>query len=150
MFDNKFIKLALEKAKEAAARGEVPVGAIVVERKTSKVISAKHNLSETKKSPIHHAEILALTEATEILGTKYLSNCDLYVTLEPCPLCAAAISMFRIGRLFYGASDSKFGAIESGSKFFSSPNCHHRPEVFSGICAEESSKLMQDFFKKLR
>lgn len=144
------MKLALEKAKEATACGEVPVGAVVVERKTSKVISATHNLSETKKSPIEHAEILALTKAAEILGTKYLSDCDLYVTLEPCPLCAASISMFRVGRLFYGAFDAKFGAVESASKFFSSPNCYHRPEVFSGICEEESAALMQDFFKKLR
>jgi tRNA(adenine34) deaminase len=150
MFQNDFMQLALRQAEKAMSLNEVPVGAIVVERKTSRILSSQYNQTEKKKLPIYHAEILALTEASEKLNTKFLSGCDLYVTLEPCPLCAAAISMFRIGRLFYAACDPKFGAVESVSNFFASSNCLFRPELYSGICARESTKLMQDFFKSLR
>lgn len=150
MFQNKFMNLALFEAEKAASLGEVPVGCVIVERNSSKIISSSYNQTEIKQTPIYHAEIIALTEACKKLSTKYLANCDLYVTLEPCPLCAAAISMCRIGRLFYAASDHKFGAVGSASNFFSSSNCLHKPEIYSGISAAKSTKLMQDFFKLLR
>jgi len=144
------MQFALKEARKARDIMEVPVGAIVVHRETSKIIASAYNMVEKTKIPIYHAEILALTKASKKIQSRYLTNYDLYVTLEPCSICAAAIAMFRIGRLFYGAMDSKFGAIDSTSKFFSSPSCFFKPEIYSGICEEESSLLMKDFFKNLR
>ncbi len=142
--------LALKQARKARDLGEVPVGAIIVHRETSKIIASTHNLVEQSGLPIYHAEILALIKTSKKIGSKYLTDYDLYVTLEPCAACAAAISMFRIGRLFYGAMDIKFGAVDSASKFFSSHNCFFKPEIYSSICEEESATLMKDFFRKLR
>lgn len=142
------MRAALEQAEIAFKNNEVPVGAIIVE--DQKIISSAYNGNLTKKDPTAHAEILALRKAAEIKGTSRLDNCDLYVTLEPCAMCAAAISLARIRRVYYAASDKKFGAVENGVRFFSSSSCFHRPEVYSGISEEESRKLLQDFFKMKR
>ncbi|MBP7709959.1 MAG: nucleoside deaminase [Rickettsiales bacterium] len=142
------MEAALAQARLAFEKDEVPVGSIIVE--DGKIISSTHNCNLTQKDPTAHAEILTLRKAAEIKGTSRLDNCDLYVTLEPCAMCAAAISLARIRRVYYAASDKKFGAIENGVRFFSSSSCHHKPEVYSGISEEESKKLLQDFFKSKR
>ncbi len=147
---NNFMNLALEEAYKAFKIGEVPVGAIIVDNKTKEVIARSHNLVESYSNPIFHAEILAINEACKFLGKKYLLSCDIYVTLEPCAMCAAAISYSRIKRLFYGASDSKSGGIENGVRFFTNANCHYKPEIYPGIKEDESSKILTDFFKALR
>lgn len=147
---NNFMNLALEEAYKAFKIGEVPVGAIIVDSKTKEVIARGHNLVESYSNPTFHAELLAINEACKLLGEKHLLSCDIYVTLEPCAMCAAAISYSRIKRLFYGASDSKSGGIENGVRFFTNANCHYKPEIYPGIKAEESSKILTDFFKALR
>lgn len=139
---------ALAQARLAFEKDEVPVGAVVVEN--GKIISSAHNCNLTKKDPTAHAEILTLRQASEIKGTSRLDDCDLYVTLEPCAMCAAAISLSRIRRIYYAASDKKFGAVENGARIFSSSSCHHQPEIYSGISEEESKKLLQDFFRMKR
>lgn len=145
---NNFMEAALAQARLAFEKDEVPVGAIIVE--DGKIISSAHNCNLTQKDPTAHAEILTLRKAAEIKGTSRLDNCDLYVTLEPCAMCAAAIALARIRRVYYAASDKKFGAVENGVRFFSSSSCHHQPEVYSGIAEEESKKLLQDFFRSKR
>ncbi len=145
---NNFMEAALAQARLAFEKDEVPVGAIIVEGE--KIISSAHNCNLTQKDPTAHAEILTLRKAAEIKGTRRLDNCDLYVTLEPCAMCAAAISLARIRRVYYAASDKKFGAVENGARIFASSSCHHRPEVYSGISEEESKKLLQDFFRAKR
>ncbi len=145
---NNFMEEALKQARIAFENDEVPVGAIIVE--DGKIISSAYNSNLTKKDPTAHAEILTLRKAAEIKGTSRLDNCDLYVTLEPCAMCAAAISLARIRRVYYAASDKKFGVVENGVRFFSSSSCFHRPEIYSGISEEESKKLLQDFFKTKR
>ena len=150
MIKNIFMERALELAEIAFEQGEVPVGAIVVEGKTGKIISESHNLVEKYKNPSFHAEIIALQKAQEIKNSKYLDDCDLYVTLEPCPLCASAISLYRIKRLYFGAYDIKSGAVESVTNFFHQKNCFSKPEVYSGLYHDKSSNLMLKFFEKLR
>ena len=145
---NNFMEAALAQARLAFEKDEVPVGAVIVE--DGKIISSAHNCNLTKKDPTAHAEILTLRKAAEIKGSSRLDNCDLYVTLEPCAMCAAAISLARIRRIYYAASDKKFGAVENGARIFASSSCHHKPEVYSGISEEESKKLMQDFFRSRR
>ena len=145
---NNFMEAALAQARLAFEKDEVPVGAIIVE--DGKIISSAHNCNLTQKDPTAHAEILTLRKAAEIKGTSRLDNCDLYVTLEPCAMCAAAIALARIRRVYYAASDKKFGAVENGARIFASSSCHHRPEVYSGISEEESKKLLQDFFRAKR
>lgn len=145
-----FMTLALKEACNAMDAREVPVGAVIVHKATKEVIVACHNMVELSKNPTLHAEILAINEACKLVGEKYLYEYDMYVTLEPCSMCAAAISLSRIGRLFYGASDSKFGGVENGIRFFTSENCHHRPEIYPGICEEKSSTMLLNFFKNLR
>jgi len=149
LFDNKFMDLALKEARNAYNAGEVPVGAVIVSDR-GEIISKAYNLCETNKNPTMHAEMLAMSKASSKLGSKYLVNCDLYVTLEPCPLCAAAISMYRIKSLYFGALDPKFGAVESVTNFFHSKNSMHHPEIYSGIKSKEAAELMKDFFKSLR
>ncbi|NNM71315.1 nucleoside deaminase [Enterovirga sp. DB1703] len=136
--------LALEEARRAGALGEVPVGAVVV--KDGKVVAAGHNRPRTAHDPTAHAEIVALREAAAVLGDERLAGCDLYVTLEPCTMCAGAISFARIRRLYYGASDPKGGAVESGVRFFDAPTCHHAPEVYGGIRESEAAELLRGFF----
>ncbi len=149
-FNDKCMREALEQSLYAASSHEVPVGAVVVHRAKNEVVSRAYNRTEADRNPTHHAEILAINKACKVLNTKNLSECDIYVTLEPCTMCAGAISSARIGRVFYGADDPKMGAVENGVRFFTSPSCHHRPEVYSGIMGEESKTLMLEFFRKLR
>src|SRR5215813_11744944 len=122
------MELALEEARAAAAAGEVPVGCVIVREGT--VLAAAHNRTVTDHDPTAHCELLAIRQAAAALGSERLSDCDLYVTLEPCAMCAAAISFARIRRLYYGAADPKGGAVENGVRFFAAPTCHHRPEVY--------------------
>lgn len=135
---------AFDEARLAAARDEVPVGAVIV--REGKVIAQAGNAPRALKDPTAHAEILAIRAACRELGDERLSECDLYVTLEPCAMCAAAISFARIRRLYYAASDPKGGAVECGTRFFSQPSCHHAPEVYSGLRASEASDMLKGFF----
>jgi tRNA(Arg) A34 adenosine deaminase TadA len=140
--------VALAEARAAAARGEVPVGAVVV--REGRVVASAGNNPRALRDPSAHAEILAMRRACEVLGDERLSGCDLYVTLEPCTMCAAAISFARIRRLYFGATDPKGGAVESGVRFFSSPTCHHAPEVYGGIRESDAASLLRDFFRERR
>ena len=140
--------LALQEARAAAARGEVPVGAVVV--RDGSVIAAAHNRPRELKDPTAHAEMLAIRAACALVGDERLSGCDLYVTLEPCAMCAAAISFARIRRLYFGAADPKGGAVEHGPRYFGQPTCHHVPETYGGIRASDSGALLQDFFAQRR
>lgn len=139
---------ALAQAKIAFAKDEVPVGAIVVDN--GKIIARTHNQNLELNDPTAHAEILALRQAAIIKNSSRLDDCDLYVTLEPCSMCASAIALSRIKRLYYGAQDQKFGAVENGARIFNSSSCHHKPEIYSEISAKESASLLQDFFKNKR
>ena len=139
---------ALVLARAAANDGEVPVGAIVV--KGGKIIGQGANRPILAHDPTAHAEIVALREAAAALGTDRLNGCDLWVTLEPCAMCAGAIAHARIARLYYGASDPKGGAVENGPILFEQPTVHHRPEVYGGICADEAGKLLKAFFARRR
>ena len=140
--------LALEAARKAAERGEVPVGAVVV--KDGAVLATAGNRTIADHDPTAHAEILALREAARLLGSERLIECDLYVTLEPCAMCAGAISFARIRRLYFGASDPKGGAVEHGPRFFSQPTCHHAPEIYGGMNESDSAELLRMFFKSRR
>ena len=142
------MELALEEAKQAAERGEVPVGAVIV--KDGKVISFAGNRTIELGDVTAHAEILAIRAACVLVKSERLSECDLYVTLEPCPMCAGAISQSRIRRLYYGASDKKSGGVAHGSRVFEHSQCHHVPEVYDGISAAESEVLLKDFFATKR
>lgn len=142
-------RLAFQEAKAAEARGEVPVGAVLVAL-DGKILASAGNSPVALKDPSAHAEILVLREAAEKLRNERLEGCDLYVTLEPCTMCAAAISFARIRRLYYAASDEKGGAVENGVRFFNSPTCHHRPEVYGGIRSTEAGRLLQNFFAAKR
>jgi tRNA(adenine34) deaminase len=150
IFDNQHMRSALEHALYAQVNNEVPVGAVIVMRNTDKIVSTGYNRVETDENPTKHAEMIAIEAACKILQSKNLSECDLYVTLEPCAMCAAAISYARIGRLFYGASDPKQGAVENGGRFFTQDTCMHRPEIYEGIMSLEASTLMKVFFENLR
>jgi cytidine deaminase len=143
-----FMDAALEEARAAAARGEVPVGAVIVQ--AGKIIARAGNRTRDLHDPTAHAEILALREACRQAGSERLTGCDLYVTLEPCPMCAAAISAARIGRLYYGAADPKSGGVAVGARVFSHPQCHHAPEVYDGIAASEAEALLKLFFRDRR
>jgi len=149
-FDAECMRAALEQALYAMHNYEVPVGAVIVDRLTKEIISRSYNQVEINLNPTHHAELLAINQACKTLGSKNLNSCDIYVTLEPCTMCASAISNARIGRVFYGANDPKMGAVENGVRFFTATTCHHRPEVYPGIMANEAQGLMQEFFKGLR
>ncbi|MDK9695965.1 MAG: tRNA adenosine(34) deaminase TadA [Siculibacillus sp.] len=140
--------LALAEARRAAEAGEVPVGAVVV--RDGVVVAGGRNRTLADHDPTAHAEIVALREAGRVLGSERLIDCDLWVTLEPCPMCAGAISFARIRRLYYAASDPKGGAVENGVRFFSSPSCHHVPEVYSGLAEREASEMLKSFFKERR
>jgi tRNA(adenine34) deaminase len=143
-----FMSAALEQARAGAALGEVPVGCVIV--RDGKVIARAHNRTLTDRDPTAHCEMLAIRAAAGLLASERLIDCDLYVTLEPCAMCAAAISFARIRRLYYGAADPKGGAIESGVRFFASSTCHHRPEVYGGIGEVEAATLLKDFFRDRR
>ena len=140
---------ALEQARAAAAAGEVPVGAVLL-GPDGEVLAAAHNLVEARKDPTAHAEILAIRAAAAALGSPRLADCGLYVTLEPCAMCAQAISLARIRRLYFGAYDPKGGGVEHGARVFSHATCHHAPEVYGGLFEAEASALLKDFFQERR
>ena len=143
-----FMDDALVEARSAAVAAEVPVGAVVV--REGVVIARGGNRTLRDRDPTAHAEMLVVRAAAAALGTERLTDCDLYVTLEPCAMCAAAISFARIRRLYYGAADPKGGAVEHGVRFFSSASCHHRPEIYGGMGESEAATLLRDFFKARR
>jgi tRNA(adenine34) deaminase len=144
------MQLALDAAAKAGATGEVPVGAVLVDGATGAILAIAHNRTEADHDPTAHAEMLVLREGARGLGTARLAGCDLYVTLEPCPMCATAISFARIRRLYFGASDPKGGGVEHGPRIFSQTTCHHRPEVYGGIEETRAARLLQDFFRARR
>lgn len=137
--------LALAEGRAAAARGEVPIGAVVVSP-TGMVIAKAGNRTRELNDPTAHAEMLAIREACALLGQERLTGCDLYVTLEPCPMCASAISFARIRRLYYGAGDPKGGGVEQGPRIFNQPTCHHAPEIYSGLGEADSAAMLRTFF----
>jgi tRNA(Arg) A34 adenosine deaminase TadA len=141
--------IALEQARLAAARGEVPVGAVVLDA-AGAVLAACGNETEARADPTAHAELLALRAAAAARGEPRLPDCDLVVTLEPCAMCAAAISLFRIRRVVFGAYDSKGGGVDHGPRIFDQPTCHHRPEVVGGVQEAECAALLRDFFAARR
>ena len=143
-----FMDCALDAARAAAARGEVPVGAVVV--KEGEVIATAGNRMRELADPTAHAEILALRAAGAALGSERLIDCDLYVTLEPCTMCAGAISLARVRRLYYAAPDEKGGAVDHGVRFFTQPTCHHAPDVYGGLAETEAKALLVGFFKGRR
>jgi tRNA(adenine34) deaminase len=147
---NKYMIEALSGAKMAAAQGEVPVGAVLVNGLTGEIIARAFNCTEQNNDPTAHAEILAIRQGGRVLGAPRLVDCDLYVTLEPCPMCAAAISFARIRRLYYGAYDPKSGGVEHGPRMFSHAALHHLPEVYGGIHESECGALMTSFFRTKR
>ena len=143
------MRLALIEAEAAASSGEVPVGAVLVDAK-GHVLAKAGNRVEALSDPTAHAEILVLREAARVLGSPRLVDCDLYVTLEPCAMCAAAISHSRIRRLYFGAYDPKMGGVEHGPKFFQQATCHHRPEIYGGIEEKVAAELLRGFFSGRR
>ena len=143
-----FMEQALAEARAAAAAGEVPIGCVIV--RDGVVIARARNATIAARDPTAHAEMLAIRAAAAALASERLVDCDLYVTLEPCPMCAAAISFARIRKLYYGAADPKGGAVENGVKLYALPTCHHRPEVYAGIAEREAAALLQDFFRARR
>jgi tRNA(adenine34) deaminase len=143
-----FMDMALAQARTAGERGEVPIGCVIV--CGGAVVASAGNRTLADSDPTAHAELVAIRQAAASLGSERLTECDLYVTIEPCAMCAAAIAFARVRRLYYGAADAKGGAVESGVKFFASPTCHHRPEVYGGLAEAEASTLLQSFFKERR
>lgn len=148
-FNNHMIE-AFHQAELALNRGEVPVGAVLVEPNTKKILSADGNRTIELKDPSAHAEMLVIRKGCQVQGSERLEGCDLYVTIEPCPMCAAAISFARIRRLYFGAEDEKMGGVMNGPRIFTSTSCHHQPEVFDGIGAGRAKKIMQEFFRQKR
>lgn len=148
--DTRFMQRALELAQQAADMGEAPIGAVIVDPDTDQIIAEAHNQPIRDNDPTAHAEILALRAAAKALGNYRLTGLQIYVTLEPCAMCAGAISHARIGRLVYGAPDEKGGAIMHGPKFFDQPTCHWRTEFRSGVLAQESAEMLRAFFRARR
>jgi len=146
---SEFMAVALEEARAAAQAGEVPVGAVLVDD-AGRILARAGNRVERERDPTAHAELLVLREGARRLGTPRLVACDLYVTLEPCPMCAHAVALARIRRLYYGAGDPKGGGVAHGPRIFSSPSCHHRPEVYEGLCERASAELLRAFFRARR
>jgi tRNA(adenine34) deaminase len=143
-----FLDMALDEARAAGARGEVPVGCVIV--RDGAVVARAGNRTLADRDPTAHAEIIAIRAAAASLGSERLEGCDLYVTLEPCAMCAGAVAFARIRRLYYGAADPKGGAVDNGVKFFASPSCHHRPEVYGGLAEAEAGALLREFFRERR
>jgi len=139
-----FMQMALDEARAAGARGEVPVGCVIV--RAGEVVGRAGNRTLADKDPTAHAELLAIRQAAAALKSERLSDCDLYVTLEPCAMCATAMSFARIRRLYFGAPDPKGGAVENGVRFFAQATCHHRPEIYGGIHESECAGLLREFF----
>ncbi|MBO6826399.1 MAG: nucleoside deaminase [Sneathiella sp.] len=145
-----FMEMALHTAELSAKRGEVPVGAVVVDSKTGRVVGTSGNQMVGRHDPTAHAEMLAIKAAANMLGSQRLVDCDIYVTLEPCPMCAGAISHARLRRLYFGAYDPKGGGVEFGPRIYDHDTCHHKPEVYGGIGEAQSAKLLRDFFAAKR
>ena len=143
-----FMDMALTEARLAGQAGEVPVGCVIV--RAGAVVARAGNRTLADCDPTAHAEIVAIRRAAAELGSERLTECDLYVTLEPCAMCAGAMAFARIRRLYYGAADAKGGAVENGVKFFASPTCHRRPEVYGGLAEAEAAALLKDFFRERR
>jgi tRNA(Arg) A34 adenosine deaminase TadA len=150
MKDPGYMDTALDEARAAAGRGEVPVGAVLVDGATGEILARAGNRTEAAADPTAHAEMLVLRAAAARVGAPRLTGCDLYVTLEPCAMCAAAISFARIRRLYYGAEDPKGGGVDHGPRFFDQPTCHHRPEVYGGIAESEAAEMLRGFFRDRR
>lgn len=150
MSEDRYMEMAIAAAQAAASRGEVPVGAIVVEVSSGHVLARAGNQVEADNDPTGHAELLALRAAAAAMGAPRLPTCDLYVTLEPCAMCAQAISFARIRRVYFGAYDPKGGGVEHGARIFSQPTCHHAPEVVGGLEERTCAALLQDFFAERR
>ena len=148
MANRDFMALALDEARAAGERGEVPIGAIVV--RDGEILAAAGNRTRELSDPTAHAELLAIREAGAKLGSERLTGCDLWVTLEPCPMCAAAISFARIRRLYFGAEDPKGGAVVSGARLYDLPTCHHAPEIYGGFAETEAAAVLRDFFRDRR
>ena len=148
--NSSFMQLALAEARAAGAAGEVPVGAVLVDGVTGEVLAAAGNRVENDPDPTGHAELLVLRAASAKRGSSRLADCDLYVTLEPCPMCAQAISFARIRRLYFGASDIKGGGVENGPRIFLQSSCHHRPEVYGGIEESAAAEMLRQFFAARR
>jgi len=142
------MQIALKEASAAGARGEVPVGCAIV--RDGNVVARAGNRAIVDRDPTAHAELIAIRAAAAALGSQRLTECDLYVTLEPCAMCATAMSFARIRRLYFGAPDPKGGAVEHGVRFFAAPTCHHRPEVYGGINESESAAILKNFFQARR
>ena len=147
---NPFMARAMIEAEAAASRGEVPVGAVIVDPVTGEVLAAAGNRTEELNDPTAHAEMLAIRAAAGERGSVRLLLCDLYVTLEPCAMCAAAISFARLRRVYYAAADPKGGGVDHGPRFFTQPTCHHRPEVYGGIGENAAGELLKKFFRARR
>ncbi|MES2601716.1 MAG: nucleoside deaminase [Pseudomonadota bacterium] len=143
-----FMDLALKQAEIAETAGEVPIGCVIV--RGGSVIAQAGNRTLADRDPTAHAEILAIREAARVTGSERLTDCDLYVTLEPCTMCAGAISFARVRRLYYGATDPKGGAVDSGVRFFASPTCHHAPEIYPSVGESEAAAMLTNFFKARR
>ncbi len=149
-FSNKYMDMALKEADAAANRGEVPVGAIIVYGPTGQVIARSSNLVITDYDPSAHAEVLAIRAACQHMKSERLIDCDLYVTLEPCPMCAGLISLARIRRLYFAAYDEKSGGVDHGPRIFQAKTCHHKPEIYGGIREAVAAKMLTDFFQERR
>ena len=147
---NFFMNMALEQAEQAFSENEVPVGAVIVNRLSKEIISKAYNMVEQGSNSTLHAEMIAINKSCNALKSKNLSDCDIYITLEPCAMCSTAISLARIGRLFYSANDKKQGAVENGLRYFTSSSCFHRPEIYPGFGSEFSVQLIKKFFSKIR
>jgi len=145
---NPFMQMALEEAAAAAGRGEVPVGAVLVSG--GRVLARDGNRIVEWHDPTAHAELVVIRAAAKSLSSERLTGCDLYVTLEPCPMCAQAMAFARIRRLYYGASDPKGGGVDHGPRIFAQPTCHHAPEIYGGIAEAEAARLLKDFFAARR
>jgi tRNA(adenine34) deaminase len=143
-----FMDMALQEARAAGIRGEVPVGCVIV--RNGEAIARAGNRTLADHDPTAHAEIIAIRQAAHSVRSERLEDCDLYVTLEPCAMCAGAVAFARIRRLYYGAADAKGGAVDNGVKFFASPTCHHRPEVYGGLAEAEAGSLLKEFFRERR
>jgi len=150
MEEKNYMEQALDEAFAASARGEVPVGAVIVDGATGEVVASAGNRVEELSDPTAHAEVLAIRKAAIARSSPRLEGCDLYVTLEPCPMCATAISFARIRRIYFGAYDPKGGGVDHGPRIFHQPTCHHIPEVYGGIREQEAARLLKDFFQERR
>jgi len=145
-----YMEDALHTAELSANRGEVPVGAVIVDTKTGRIVAKSGNQMIGRHDPTAHAEMLAIRAAANMVGSQRLNDCDMYVTLEPCPMCAAAISLARIRRLYFGAFDPKGGGVEYGARIFEQSSCNHKPEIYGGIGEEAAGRLLKDFFASKR